>query len=683
MSPLLHRCELTLWSLPWAEWILIAEALLVAVALAMVVSRLIPRLVKSRVNTWAYRHSRWLRISQSPVWYGALLAFGAVLALHLATLQMDPRMRSWAVQAELTAPGEEHPLIPLRRSASAPDARLIDLQAIQTKWVAAWRAKEGLVFAPRPLSSDDPVLLAQQAKQVQDETRLMEVLAAAGVLVGLVSMLVVWSREAVGARHHGRAAWAARSEVCFTEDGYFRLPMQVTQRGTRTWEKTFSAPYTVLGPSRKSNTGHGLMIGPTGSGKGAYSLGHFFVTSPVPIIYQDNKGETPVHQLRPEMLRFGIPARRPKGLPSMRFNPIEWALDPRKSENERADACRTLANYLLPGPPEDSQNKWITDTAQPILAQGFLRGRWLHLGELADEIEGRPLPDLLKELGVGAGRTFAMGGKNVMEYAATELSNNTQPYLRGWARHAFSASDFTLEDVFRRGCYVMSATEDPLQKIPIKLFWNLLWSEAQSGEAYLPCLMLMDEAIAAGKIPGLLDAGVKLRDRGISVWVAFQTYAGISSVYAKDSETLRRVLVNSIVLTNGLDPKDAAELVEELGHYTHTEKPKTQGASTQYHKFPLIPQSDLVELAGQEDEHWAIIRGRGMSTSGRPILAKLHPIDRGLWNSLASDGSYEAEARKYGHGDTIVSRYVHLLEEGAPLGASSQDSKTPDGSFGL
>ena len=650
------------------------EMILLLVPLLMLGCKLAPRFKSGLVNQWAYRRSRLLRITQSPIPLGFVLIFGGFLLGHLGALYPSPFARSWAYEGAI-------------RQAAAKGKETADLREHQETWnrLLRFQAERGEKFFwslntwdPRELPpSTTREMVISEAEKITAAGLTMEVGAGLLIIVGLVLTLRLWTREAVGERHHGRASWAARSEVTFDVTGYFRIPMRVSQRGTREWEKTRTAPWTVSAPSRKSNTGHGLIVGPTGAGKGAFSLGHVFATARVPIVYQDAKGETPARALRPWMLRFGIPAKAPKGFPSMRFNPLEDIHREGLTDDQRADRALTLAGLLIPLSEDADQNKWIAESAHPVLAEGLLSGRWNHFGELADEVAGMKLPAILKDLGLPDGWMFSLEGKNAMEYAANEISNNTQPYLRGWARHAFSASDFTLEEAFQRGLYVMSATEDPRQKIPIKLFWNLLWAEAHSSDHPIPCLVLIDEAIAAGKIPGIIEATAKLRDRGFSIWMAFQTYAGIETVYGRaDADTLRRTLVNSIILTNGMNPKDADEVVQELASYTHSEKNNTTGQTT-HTPFPLLPKSDLLELAGQENEHWAIIRGRGVSSGGRAILAKLNPMNAGLWNCLADPEEYAKEAKRYAHGDQIASRYAHLLTKNRQASTNPPDGSEP------
>ena len=599
------------------------------------------------VNEWAYKRPKLLRLTQSPAWAGVFLASVGAVVAHVGLLLPSHMAHAWGANMAL-----QEPMLPQQRVERLREQTLWIEQAKLENWVPVTR------WAP---SSDR----ARNAREGHEEVVRGQAIAGVGFSLFLIGGLFAVSRvmrENVGDRQHGRAAWASRADVVFSKKAYFKIPMRVSQKGKRVWEDAFKAPWTVLAPSSTSNASHGILLGPTGAGKGAYTLGHIFGTATVPILYQDSKSETPARHLRPDMLRFGISAKKPKGLPSMRFDPIA-EIQKGTSPNECADRARDLANLLLPAPQDGKgDNSWIKETAQPLLAEALLRGRWKHLGEMADEIAGRALPRILADLGLPEGWLFSLQGKNAMEYASNEISNNTQPYLRGWARHAFSASDFELEDVFEQGCYIMSATEDDQQKIPIRLFWNLIWSRAQRSDKKMPCLVLIDEAVAAGRIPGIIEATVKLRDRGFSIWMAFQTYAGIETVYGRsDAETLRRALVNSIVLTNGLDPKDAMEVTRELGNYTHTEHNKASGTKTRT-AFPLLPQSDLNDLAGQESEFWGIFRGRGISKSGRPVIGKLNGIEPGLWNCLASDEEWAEALEAFGHNHEPESRFRFLID---------------------
>ena len=76
-----------------------------------------------------------------------------------------------------------------------------------------------------------------------------------------------------------------------------------------------------------------------------------------------------------------------------------------------------------------------------------------------------------------------------------------------------------------------------------------------------------------------------------------------------------------------------------------------------------MPLSDLNDLAGQEHEFWGIFRGRGVTSKGRPIIAKLNAIEPGMWNCLATDEEWEEQERRFGHCLEIQSRYKFLLDQ--------------------
>lgn len=606
-----------------------------------------PESNKRAATLWAYMRPKLLRRSQSPCWFGTLILAPGALILFVSASRVEP-----AVHAAAVYRGVRYG----RPSLLARKVFTRSMDLVERKnWWSPWPS-----IGTTAMSFEEAEETGQSTLTVFHGAEVVGILL---IVVGLIVVLKKLSRESVGERMFGRAAWAARGEIPYHEKCYYKLPLRVCQNGTRIWENVESAPYTVFGPSPRSSASMCNTVGATGGGKGAYLIGHLYASSRVSIVYQDSKGECPAWKLRPEMLRFGIPAKRPKGLPSMRCNPIEFLWDERLTQVERETLARTLANLILPAPKEGSENSWITETAQPLLADGFLRKRWAHLGELADEVEGHPLPFILDQLAVASGRRFSLAGKNVMEYSANELSNNTQPYLSGWARHAFTGNDFSLRDVWEKGIYIMSATEDPIQKIPIKLFWNLVWADAQSSDTPLPSMVIIDEAISAGEIPGILGSATRLRDRGISIMLCFQTYAGFEHVYGNyQGETLRRSLVNSIIFLNGLNPKDGSELSRELAKYTLTEKNKKSGEKKRT-PVDLLPEADINEIAGREDQFWAVLRGRGISKKGRPVLARLVPMEQGMWNVLATEEEYAAEEERFGHGEPAESNYAYTLTE--------------------
>lgn len=149
---------------------------------------------------------------------------------------------------------------------------------------------------------------------------------------------------------------------------------------------------------------------------------------------------------------------------------------------------------------------------------------------------------------------FNIEGRNVLQYASNEISNNTSAYLSGRARHIVSGSNFTISDVFRRDIHIMGQAISPNEKkeyyVSFGLFFGLNFYVNQSQCHYVS---LIDEDIANGPIPNILEALVTLCDRGISLIQCFQFHSGIASIYGRD---LAKAVFDShqthILLTKGL-----------------------------------------------------------------------------------------------------------------------------------
>lgn len=449
-------------------------------------------------------------------------------------------------------------------------------------------------------------------------------------------------RERIGPKDHGNAAFAARKEVVYHPSGYFTFPIKVLQRGNREFQGVGSAPATVARPPATTFAVHILVIGNAGSGKGVYLGAHIFATSTVPIVYFDFKGEMPAYLLRPSMLRWGFPGERPKGLPSLRFNFIQWVL----GHEDPDTASKALAAAILPANSQkETENQWIKDTAIPILGQGILSRRWRNLAELADEIEHTPLPELLNNIETGRGRMFSMEGKNVPNYAANEISNNTQALLAGRARHIVTDSDFTMDEAFQKGLYVMGQAANEAEKRLLKIFWGVFWFELLRKGSELPLCVFIDEGIAAGPIPRVLEALVTLRDRGVCLVQAFQFTSGITEVYGREkAQAVMDGHQTKIYLTKGLADDDITHLSKSAKTYTKRIDDKRTEAR------PLVPEDELKRHARQE-KFWAFIDGVQWTTSGRPIMAALLPTPGGEgWNWRATPAQYEAELERLSYG---------------------------------
>ena len=615
----------------------------------------------ARINDWAYHHPRRVRISQSPAWMGVFMVLVGILTLHLAVLYPSPIARSITFNEHMNvlAQTQSNSITVAEGMARLSGERRIWHQLVQMEQEFG----KPIFWTPfTPWSSAAPGEdIGKSAANVVMRGQIGE---GVGILLALIGLAFMWNRsthESTGKNDHGEAAWAARSEVIQKDSGYWRLPLRVLQRGNRQFSKVGSAPLTVAQPAASTHVVHIAVIGHSGSGKGAAMGVHIFATASVPIIYFDFKGEMPAFKNRPGMLRWGFPGERPKGLPSLRFNFIAWAL----SHEDPDLASKTLALTLLPANSQkESDNQWIKDTAIPILAQGILSGRWQNLAELADEMEHTPLPELLANIETGRGRTFSMQGRNVPQYAALEISNNTMAYLSGRARHIVTGSDFTMEDAFQKGLYIMGQASGPYEQRVLQLLWSLFWFELLRKGEPLPLCIFIDEGVANGPIPDVLHSLVTLRDRGISLIQCYQFRSAIATVYGNDvADAVFDAHQTHIWLTKGLPDPDILALSKAMKNYTRLTK---VGKDEKPEPAPLLPEDELKRHARQE-KFWAIIDGVAWTSTGRPIIAALVKNYEGAWQGRARQEDYDSELSRLEYGEAWRSpfkmRLADILEQ--------------------
>ena len=274
---------------------------------------------------------------------------------------------------------------------------------------------------------------------------------------------------------------------------------------------------TLAPPEGDAVCTHFLLIGASGSGKGAAVFSHVMSTSTVPWIYQDEKAESP--WIRTERgrnaIRWGCAA--PDGWPSMLWNPLrECAMDP-----DPEDAYLTLATVLLPD--ADGENAWIPKLGRPILAQMLASGRWATLGDLADEIKARAFADVCAAVELEDGLKASLQGRNVSEYLVTSLFSELEPFRTGWGRRITGGHGFGLDDLLTRGGYILGAETEEARRVPIRLMWSMLLRKLMRNNTPRPVTLIMDEAKKAGRIPNFADALVTLRSKGVSIWSAWQS----------------------------------------------------------------------------------------------------------------------------------------------------------------
>lgn len=450
---------------------------------------------------------------------------------------------------------------------------------------------------------------------------VMTWLGVALVLFAGLLMLFRISRQALGAGEHGAAAWATWSDVICSPARRWGLPLRVHYRGVRRkWN--LDDPGTgvaVLGPPDPAVCAHVLLVGSTGSGKGASIFGHIMTSSSVPVIYQDVKAEVPFGD-SPKMqgaLRWGCAAD--KGWPSLRWNPLEEARR-EKDVAERDSAFETLASMLMPCPVGKDES-WVQEVGRPILAEGLKTGKFETVGDFADSVRDLPLQEILAHLDVPRGLQGLLSGTNVPEYVGSAFYSNLACYRAGWGRVVTSAHDFTLEEFITKGGYVLSAESEATRALPLQLFWRMLLRKLMRSTGKRPLTILMDEGLSAGKIPNLRQALETLRNRGVSLWMGIQSESGLLDVYSPTTgKAILDTFGNRITLLHGLDSQDQENLSKRLGTWTKTRR--QANSSAQVTPVPLLMISEMSVRGKRMDDRWAVFEMRESAYSGLPLIAR-------------------------------------------------------------
>jgi len=445
-----------------------------------------------------------------------------------------------------------------------------------------------------------------------------------------------WKRGGKGA--HGGARWARRDEILTSAAPRWVIPVWCAKDGTaRPWTMTETKGFWATAglaawapPEGDAVCSHFLMIGSTGSGKGAGIFSHVMCSSRTPSIYQDVKAECPNidHPRWKNAIRWGCAADG--GWPSMRWNPLEEAFQ----DPEPEDACLAVASLLLP--ENEGEDAWVAQLARPILAELLLSRKWATIGAFADEVRGQSLAKILDLAQVPGGLQSIMEGRNVPEYLSAAFHSNLAAYRMGWGRTVTSAHDFSLDEMIDRGGYVLSAETQDLRRAPIRLFWAMLLRRLMRSARPRPLNLLMDEAKAAGKIPDVVNALVTLRNRQVSIWMSFQSEAAITSVYKKEeAEALVDAFGNRITLLHGISARDAKQLSENMrswsktrgGHVglslAQTPSLSMTSGTDDITALPLISAEDIETRGRRPGERWAIIAARESTESGHPLIVQM------------------------------------------------------------
>jgi hypothetical protein len=337
------------------------------------------------------------------------------------------------------------------------------------------------------------------------------------------------------------------------------------------------------------------------------------------VVYQDVKAECPaLDHLRAvtgkEPIRWGAAAAG--GWTSARWNPLEEC----RRDSSPQDAFEALAAVLIEGDEKD----WVPQLARPILAWVLAANQHGTLAELADDFTHRGVEEVLKRAELPGGLLQSLEGKNVKEYIGTTIFSHLAPFRSGWGREVTSGHDFNLKDILRRGGYVLSAETEPSRRTPLLVFWRMLFRRMLRTQPPMDLTLLMDEGLAAGKIPQFSDALNTLRSKGVSVVFAIQNTAGLKEIYGpQGGPAVEEAFTNRITLLNGLNPEDAEKLSKRLGSYTRVRRQKQGQAS--HERADLMPLEEVSRRGAGEQDRWAVFEIVGSTSSKRPIMARMVP----------------------------------------------------------
>lgn len=472
-------------------------------------------------------------------------------------------------------------------------------------------------------------------------------------------------REPIHDSSHGNAGWASRSQIRIQKNWLFALPIVVSWRGIRaywswakqpkeTWlrqvfrfvPKILSGSFTAIAPSWTTIWEHFLLLGQTGSGKGMGIFGAIIASCRCIFAYQDVKAECPGHDRLWRMtglepIRFGRAAVG--GWPSMRWNPLREALN----DPEPEDSVAALASMLMPE-SRPGGNDFVKAAARPLLTHCLLSGKFATLADLRSAIRDQGLTKVLTDLQTPPGYMAALQGKNMTEYVTDAFLVALTPYSIGWGRRTSSAHDFTLEDFFDRGGFILSAETDPTLNLPVQVFWRFLFRRMLASNRKLKMLLLMDEALAAGPLRDADNALVTLRSKEVSIWYGVQNLSGLRDVYGGGDKGQRVIdsFNNSITLLHALNDNDRAALMKNLDTCTVMEK-KHGGMGKVPVSAPLISSAELQRRGRVEEEFWAVLRVTGISAPSNPIIGRLVPTTGQLVRT-PTDEEREAALQRYG-----------------------------------
>jgi type IV secretion system protein VirD4 len=499
-------------------------------------------------------------------------------------------------------------------------------------------------FSSLAASSPNDVLRAWEATADHPTSRNKVLLAILlpGVVFGVMVPFGIMAATQTRRPLHGAARFANRGEIArsglMSDDGillgrlgnqYLRLPGQQS---------------VLLSAPTRSGKGVGIVVPNLLAWKGS-------------VVVLDIKGEN-------FELTAGYRARHGQHVfrwapfdadnRSHRWNPLSYIrTDPRHAITDTL----AIAQMLYPSTGNASSNEtFFADQAKnlflglvllmlatperprtlgELLRQASGQGRPLHehLRSLisARHLEGRPLPDAC----VDALNRFLSTSENTLSSILATLNAPLTLFADPMVDAATSGDDFSLQDLRRKRLSIyLVIPANRLAESAVLL--NLFFAQAvhqntdelpeKNPELKVPCLLLLDEAAAVGKIAVLSKAIGFLAGYGLRVLTVVQSISQLESVYGRDDARTFATNHAAQILFAPREQRDANEYSEMLGTFTQRERSNgrsvsngARGSSTSTstnvssQRRPLLLPQEFKELG--TDKQVIVLENQ------RPILA--------------------------------------------------------------
>lgn len=342
---------------------------------------------------------------------------------------------------------------------------------------------------------------------------------------------------------------------------------------------------------------------------------------------------------------------------SHRYNPLEYV---RKDENLCVSDLQTIAQIVYPGDPDkgDSATNFFASTCRNLfVALGLylletpeLPRTLGQMLRLVTDTSG-PLDEHLAKLllerekaGKGLSARCVIAFNAVLGGVRKETFGDVQstfkapltPFLSPITDAACSANDFNLADVRRKRMSIY--VNIPFEKLAdAKILMNLFFQQAitintrvrpaDDKTLCVPCLVLLDEATAPGRIDILARSMGFLPEYDMRILWICQSRSQVSAAYGRDTaEAMFKAFAVKVSFAPN-EHSDAKELSDALGTYTERIENTSRGHSSNSHgsssstntsatpqRRPLMYPQELMEL----DRALEIVRYEGHP----PILCK-------------------------------------------------------------